>query len=507
MFSPLRKKLIEAFFAVLPVAVVVLIIYFTPHVDLTRTELVAFIVCALVLIVGIALFNMGADLAMMSIGESMGASLTKKKNVPLLLLLALLMGVLVTIAEPDLSVLAEQVKSVINNYALIIAVGVGVGIFLLLGIIKILFKRDLAPILLFMYFLLFAVAAILIELKKSAFLPLSFDSGGVTTGPITVPFIMALGIGVAATVGGKNSGENSFGLIALCSIGPVAAVLLLSIASKGSISYTLPDYSVTSHLGAQFGGTVLNVVLNVVRALSLIVVFFVILQLTLMHLPKSKVKRIIFGLIYTFVGMVLFLAAVEIGFMPVGYKIGVSLANNKPLLAVFAGVLGMVVVLAEPAVHVLNKEVETITGGTVSKRSMMIALSLGVGISIALSIIRLIYGFSILYYLIPGYILSLGLSFFVPKIYTSIAFDAGGVASGPLTSGFILPFVIGAGYAVRGEQSVLEYGFGVVALVAMTPLITIQVLGFRAVAADLLRQRIALKRIYDAEDEQIIEFM
>jgi len=507
MISPLRKKLIESFLAVLPVAIVVMIIYFTPFVDLTRTELVAFIVCAVVLIVGIALFNLGADLAMMSIGESMGASLTKEKNIPLLLTLTLVMGVLVTIAEPDLSVLANQVKSIINNYALIIGVGVGVGLFLMLGIIKILFKKDLAPILLFMYLLLFAVAAILIETHKSSFLPLSFDSGGVTTGPITVPFIMALGVGVAATIGGKNSGENSFGLIALCSVGPVAAVLFLSLASNGDIAYTLPDYSVTAHLGAFFGGTILHVVLNVVRALSLIVVFFVILQLTLMHLPKRKVKQIVFGIIYTFVGMVLFLAAVEIGFMPVGYKIGVCLADNKVLMTVFSGILGMVVVLAEPAVHVLNKEVETITGGTVSKRSMMIALSLGVGISIALSIIRLIYGFSILYYLIPGYIVSLGLSFFVPKIYTSIAFDAGGVASGPLTSGFILPFVIGASYAVRGEQSVLEYGFGVVALVAMTPLITIQLLGFRAVLAHLLRQRIALKRIYDADDEQIIEFM
>ena len=507
MFKNLNKKFIEALCAVLPVAIVVIAVYFTPFVHLSTLEIVTFSICVVVLIAGFALFNMGAELAMMTIGESMGSSLTKRKNVPLLLTVTLIMGVLVTVAEPDLSVLANQVKSVINPYALLFGVGAGVGIFLLIGMVKILFKKDLSAILIFFYFLLFAVAAVLIETQKKAFLPLSFDSGGVTTGPITVPFIMALGIGVAATVGGKNSGENSFGLISLCSIGPVAAVLILSLVAKGDMAYTLSDYSVSAHLGAFFGGTVLNVVLNVVRALSLIVVFFVLLQLTLMHLPKSKVKQIVFGLIYTFIGMVLFLGAVEIGFMPVGYKIGVSLSDNKLLLTIFGVVIGMVVVLAEPAVHVLNKEVETTTGGTVSKRSMMIALSLGVGISIGLSIIRLIYGFSILYYLIPGYIVSLGLSFFVPKIYTAIAFDAGGVASGPLTSGFILPMVIGASFALRGEQSVLEYGFGVVALVAMTPLITIQVLGFRAVAAHLIRKRIALRHIYDADDEQIIEFM
>lgn len=507
MLSPLRKKLMQAFFAVLPVVAVVLIIYATPYVSLTRTELIAFVVCSAILVLGIGLFNLGADMAMMNIGESMGSSLTKQKNIPLLLLFALFMGIFVTVAEPDLSVLAGQVESVINNYALIFGVGAGVGIFLLLGMVKILFKKDLAPILLFLYFVLFAVAAMLIEVKKSAFLPMAFDSGGVTTGPITVPFIMALGIGVAATVGGKNSGENSFGLIALCSVGPVAAVLLLSLGARGSITYTIPDYSVTSHLGIHLGGTVFDVIIDVLKALSLIIIFFIILQITVMHLPRGKVKQIVFGLIYTFVGMVLFLSAVTIGFMPVGYKIGVYLADNKPLLLAFGIILGMVVVLAEPAVHVLNKEVETITGGTVSKRSMMIALSLGVGISIGLSIIRIHFGFSILYYLIPGYIISLGLSFFVPKIYTAIAFDAGGVASGPLTSGFILPMIIGVSYRLRGEQSVLEYGFGVVAMVAMTPLITIQILGFRAVLATLLRRRIALKRIYDADDEQIIEFM
>ena len=269
----------------------------------------------------------------------------------------------------------------------------------------------------------------------------------------------------------------------------------------------MPDYSVMAHLGGAFGKTIFNVILNVIKSLSLIVIFFIILQLTVMHLPRKKVNQITIGILYTFAGMVLFLAAVEIGFMPIGHKIGAALAENKWIMVGFGVLLGMVVVLAEPAVHVLNKEVEVTTGGTVSKRSMMIALSIGVGISIGLSVIRIIYGFSILYYLIPGYIISLGLSFFVPKIYTAIAFDAGGVASGPLTSGFILPMIIGVSVALRGEQSVLEYGFGVVALVAMTPLITIQILGFRAVAMSLVRQRIALKRIYDADDEQIIEFM
>jgi hypothetical protein len=337
---------------------------------------------------------------------------------------------------------------------------------------------------------------------------MSFDSGGVTTGPITVPFIMALGVGIAATIGGKDVSENSFGLIAMCSVGPILAVLLLGAIADGEIAYHVPDYAIENGLGMALVEKLLHTLKEVGLALGLIVVFFAILQVTLLKLPVKKLTQIAVGIAYTFFGLVIFLSAVSVGFMPIGYKLGVELAKTHPALLVGGGfILGMVVVLAEPAVHVLNKQVEDITDGSVSRSSMMIALSVGVGISIALSMLRIVLDFSILFYVIPGYLISLGLSFFVPGIYTAIAFDSGGVASGPLTSGFILPLAVGACCLLQGEGKVMADAFGIVAMVAMTPLITIQLLGFRAVVHKKVRDRIAMKRILDADDEQIIRFM
>lgn len=502
-------KLKESLFSVLPVMVIVLIFALTPVTDFTTKEIVTFVISAVFLILGIALFNVGADMAMTPMGEYVGAGLTKSKKLPLLLGVGFIMGLLITVAEPDLSVLAEQVSAVMNNVVLIATVGVGVGIFLVISIAKIVFRKDLSSLLLFFYMVLFALCAIMMENGKSIFVPLAFDSGGVTTGPITVPFIMALGVGVALNTGGRNAKENSFGLIALCSIGPMLAVMALSLASKGDLSYTLPDYSIDANLGANFGAALGSVALEVLIALGLIVVFFVILQCTILKLPKQKILQIAIGIVFTYVGLVVFLTSVTVGFMPIGFKLGVEIASySKPLLIVFAFIIGFVVVLAEPAVHVLNKQVEEITNGAVSKRSMLVALSIGVGLSIGLSVIRIIYGFSLLYYLIPGYLISLGLSFFVPKIYTAIAFDSGGVASGPLTSSFILPLAIGACSAIWGDANqVLNLAFGIVAMVAMTPLITIQLLGFRAITSAKVKEKIVMKRILDADDEQIIDFM
>lgn len=507
MLKALLLKLKEALISVLPIAVIVLIISFTPLVSLSTTEIVAFAVSAVFLILGIGLFNLGSDLAMTPMGEHMGSGLIKSKKLVVLIMVSFIMGVLITIAEPDLSVLAEQVSTVISPTILIMTVGLGVGLFLVVALLKILFKKNLSMILMFFYMLLFALCAILIECGKADFLALSFDSGGVTTGPITVPFIMALGFGIANTVGGRNANENSFGLIALCSIGPMIALIMLALFSNGQMIYELADYSVEASLSG-FGKILLSHSLDTLKALGLIVLFFLILQFTILKLPTKKLLQIGIGIIYTFFGLTIFFVAVSVGFMPVGFKIGEQLANFNPAVLVIAGiVLGMVVVLAEPAVHVLNKQVEEVTGGGVKKIEMLIALSIAVGISIGLALIRMIFKFSILYYLIPGYCISLGLAFFVPRIYTAIAFDSGGVASGPLTSSFILPLAIGACVAISGNpQSVLTDAFGVVAMVAMTPLITIQTLGFKAIMSAKVRNKIAMKRILSADDEQIIYF-
>ncbi len=514
MFKILFSKLKESLISVLPIAVIVLIISFTPLVDLTVAEKVAFAVCSVLLILGIALFNLGADLAMTPMGNHVGEGLTKSKKVMILVAVCFFMGVLITIAEPDLSVLANQVKDIMpadgdaSKWLLIITVGLGVGLFLVLGVLKIIFHKNLAPLLMFFYMMLFAVCALLIESGKGGLFPLSFDSGGVTTGPITVPFIMALGFGISTTVGGRNASENSFGLIALCSVGPIIAVMLLSMTTTGSLDvYDTDIYAIENYLGSNLGMLILHKIKDVVLALGLIVAFFLVLQLAVFKLPKKKLIQMAVGIVYTFVGLVIFLVAVEVGFMPVGFKIGKQLADFSPaLLVVFGFVIGMVVVLAEPAIHVLNKQVEEVTGGGVRKIEMLVALSVAVGISIGLSLIRTIFGFSLLYYLIPGYLISLGLSFFVPRMYTGIAFDSGGVASGPLTSSFVLPLVIGACSQLHGNGDIYSFAYGVVAMVAMTPLITIQILGFKAVVSSKVRTNIKMKRILSADDEQIIYF-
>lgn len=508
MRSVLNKKISEALTSVLPVVLIVILLYVTPLVNLTATELSVFLISAVFLIIGIGLFNLGADLAMTPMGEHIGSGLSKSGKLFILLSVCFAMGVFITIAEPDLSVLAAQVSDVISGTLLIGAVGIGVGLFLLLSILKIIFNKHLSSMLIFFYMLLFAIASLVVINGNSGFLALAFDSGGVTTGPITVPFIMALGVGIAVTIGGKNVGENSFGLVAMCSIGPILAVMLLGVFINGNISYSVPDYSVEANLGVEILHILWEVTKEVALALGLIVAFFVVLQVIYLKLPKKRLIQISIGIAYTFVGLVMFLTSVTVGFMPVGYKLGAELAGNPPyILVIFGVVLGAVVVLAEPAVHVLNKQVEEVTERTVSKKAMMIALSVGVGISIGLSMLRIVLDFNILYYIVPGYFISLGLSFFVPGIYTAIAFDSGGVASGPLTSSFILPLSIGACYTLHGTDKIMSNAFGIVAMVAMTPLITIQILGFRAIVTRRVKEKIAMRRILESDDEQIIDFI
>ena len=508
MKKALIAKLKEALVSVFPVMALVLLVSFTPLAHLERAERIIFVVCAVFLVIGIALFNLGADLAMSPIGRYVGTGLTKSRRVGLLVMTCFLMGMMITVAEPDLSVLAGQISAVIRPAALIFAVGAGVGLFLVLAVVRIITKTDLTAMLLFFYMLLFACSALLLSAGKQSFLPMAYDSGGVTTGPITVPFIMALGLGIAQTFGGRNAGQNSFGLISLCSVGPILAVLVLSIGSgNGEIVYPVPDYTMISGLNAEFWHLLGETAWDVAKSILLVVIFFGVLQHFILHLPMQKIVQIAFGLVFAFAGLVIFLVAVSIGFMPVGYRIGWLMGGgSKHALPVFAFIIGMAAVLAEPAVHVLNQQVEEITDGAVTKRQMMIALSVGVGTSVALSVLRLFFGFSLLYYLVPGYLLSLGLSFFVPRLYTAIAFDSGGVASGPLTSSFILPMAIGACVAMRGADAVLDFAFGVVALVAMTPLITIQALGFRSIVSSFMRERSAVHRIMSSDDRQIIYF-
>jgi len=506
----LWKKIKEALVSALPITLIVYLVSFLPWFNFTPTELISFTVGAVLLIFGIGLFNMGADLAMTPMGTHVGAGLSRQKKLSLLLVVCFIMGLLITIAEPDLQVLAKQVGSVLNGTLLIATVGVGVGLFLIVAILRIVFKRRLAMILMLFYMLLFALALLLAVNDNLALMPMAFDSGGVTTGPITVPFIMALCVGISSVLGDRRSQENSFGMVALCSVGPILAVLLLGVFSTSDLSYAVPDFSVSDQIGSAFFTAAGHTCKEVAIALSMIVVCFLICQFTFLKLPKRQLLRIGMGVILTYLGLVIFLTGVNVGFMPIGYKLGMSIALSEldnGLVIVLGVAMGVLVVLAEPAIHILNQQVEEVTGGYITKRSMLIGLCVGVGSAIGLSMVRILFDFSLAYYIVPGYFISLALSLFVPPVYTAIAFDSGGVASGPMTSGFILPFAIGACMGIQGESAVLRDAFGVVALVAMAPLITIQLLGFRALVHNHIQEKLAMKRILDADDQQIINFM
>ena len=504
----LKAKIVEALVSALPITAIVYVLALTPLFDFSVTELVTFTIGAVLLIVGIGLFNLGADLAMTPMGAHVGSGLSRQKKLGLLLGVCFVLGMLITIAEPDLQVLANQVSAVMNGTVLIYAVGIGVGVFLVIAILKIVFRRSLSQILMLFYMLLFALALMLVVSGNEALLPMAFDSGGVTTGPITVPFIMALGVGISNVLGDRRSKENSFGLVSLCSVGPILAVLVLGIFSKNDLTYAIPDYTVSDDVLGAFLHTAGHTCKEVAIALGLIVVFFLICQVLFLKLSRRQLSRIAVGVAFTYVGLVLFLTGVNVGFMPIGYRLGYELSQvSETFLIAFGLIVGVLVVLAEPAIHVLNSQVEEVTGGLVTKKSMMMGLCIGVGSSIALSMIRIVFHFSLVYYIIPGYFISLALSLFVPPVYTAIAFDSGGVASGPMTSGFILPFAIGVCVSLQGADAVLRDAFGVVALVAMTPLITIQLLGFRGIIAERRAERRAMKRILDADDQQIINFM
>ncbi len=504
----LREKIKEALVSALPITLIVYLVALLPVFSFESWELVSFTVGAVMLVLGIGFFNLGADIAMTPMGTHVGAGLSRQKKLGLLLSVCFVLGMLITIAEPDLQVLANQVSSVMNGKLLIYVVGFGVGSFLVIAVMRIVFKQKLNSLLMLFYMLLFAMALMLAVNDNLDLLPMAFDSGGVTTGPITVPFIMALGVGISGVLSDRNSQENSFGLVALCSIGPIASVLILGIFAKNDLEYTVTYGSFGQDILGAYIENLGHVAKEVAVALGLIVLFFFICQVLFLKLPKRQLLKIGAGVVFTYLGLVIFLTGVNVGYMPIGYKLGTQMSQLHPALLVgLALVMGILVVLAEPAIHVLNTQVEEVTGGYVKKRSMMIGLCLGVGAAIALSVVRIIFDFSLTYYIIPGYFISLALSMFVPPVYTAIAFDSGGVASGPMTSGFILPFAVGVCVAYQGESAVLRDGFGVVALVAMAPLITIQLLGFKAIVSNKISEKRAMKRILSADDEQIINFM
>lgn len=506
MNEKLKEKVKESLSSVLPITLIVLVLSVT-LVPMEIGTLALFLTGAVLLIVGMGFFQLGAEMSMTPLGEGVGKTLAKREKVLLVVLVAFALGTIITIAEPDLQVLANQVASIPNS-VLIWTVAVGVGVFLALAVLRILFRVSLTKCLLAAYALLF----VLTLFSPKEFLAVAFDAGGVTTGPITVPFIMALGVGVSAIRSTQRHDDDSFGLVALCSVGPILMVLLLGIFyhptdaaySAVEIAPVITTRDVAQQFALGFPGYAEEVLLSILP----IAAVFVLFQLLTHYYRRRQLLRTGVGFLYTVIGLILFLTGVNVGFTPVGNLLGSGLAGSayRWVLIPIGVLIGYYIVKAEPAVQVLNKQVEDVTGGTVSQSMMNTALSIGVACAVMLSMVRVLTGISIYWILVPGYALALILARFVPSVFEGIAFDSGGVASGPMTSTFLLPLAMGACTALGGN--VVTDAFGVVALVALAPPVAIQIMGVlyvhrsKAVAqnkADLLSD----DGVIDLEDEEI----
>lgn len=489
-------KLKDSIKSILPITVIVLII----NIFLKSNELTvlipAFLIGSILLILGMCLFDIGSDISMIEIGERIGTHLTSKRNIPFILFISFLIGTIVTIAEPDLSVLATQVPNV-SSEVLIYTIGIGVGIFLVVATLRMLFQLKYSYIIMFLCIISFIIAYFV----PSEFVPLAFDSGGVTTGPLTVPFIISLGAGLSAMRNDSKKKEDTFGMISFCSVGPVIIVLLLGLIYNAETSYETIELVKNT--------TFLEVIKNylvafpiyfkeVLMALSPILILFGLYNLIFLKIDKKDLFRILKGLLYTYIGLSIFLTGVNVGFLPMGYMVGKVLANYKYLIVPFGMILGYFIVSSEPAVTVLTEQIDEITNGNVNKKIMNMSLSIGVSVAVGLAMIRLLAGLSIWYFLVPGYIIALLLTFFVPPLFTSLAFDSGGVASGTMTATFLLPFAIGIAETLG--KNILTDAFGLIAIVATIPLITVQLIG--------LIYNIKTKAVYTdpVYNEEIIDY-
>ena len=499
-------KVRESFSSVLPVTIIVLALsVILVPMDISTVAL--FLVGAVLLIVGMGFFQLGAEMAMTPTGEGLGTQLSKTKKTSLIIIISCIVGFLITIAEPDLQVLGNQAPA-IPGTVLILTIALGVGVFLALAFIRVRLRIKLSTVLIVMYALLF----VLTFFVPHEFVPVAFDSGGVTTGPMTVPFIMAMGVGFVLLRGDKNASDDSFGLVAISSVGPILAVLLLGIfynsAETSYSAITIPEVTTTRDVARAFSSEFADYAREMLIALLPILAVFVIFQIITRRFKRRQVTKSIVGFVYTFIGLVIFLVGVNVGFLPVGHSLGADIAVTpyRWILVPLGMLIGFFIVKAEPAVQVLNRQVEEVTQGAISSKLVGNSLSIGVAAAVGIAMLRILTGIPIMWVLIPGYVIAIALTFFVPKLFVGIAFDSGGVASGPMTSTFLLPFAIGACEGVGGN--VMTDAFGVVAMVAMTPLIAVQIMGLMySIKSKHMRMSIAAAaQVFESADDIIIEY-
>lgn len=497
--TAVTEKLKEAAGSVLPIVCLVTLLCLSIA-PISTDLMLNFFIGTILVIFGISFFSLGAEASMTPIGTKMGTALTGTRKLGRILLLSFALGFAVTVAEPDLQVLAETVPH-INNMVLLVTVGVGVGFFLAVCMLRMFTGFRLRWLLLAFYAIVFILAAF----TDADFLGIAFDSGGVTTGPMTVPFILAFGVGVSNIRSDKKAEADSFGLVSLCSIGPVLAVLLLGFFYSDAEAVTETAYqsfATTAEIGRVYLRALPQYMVEMAVSLLPIVLIFFLFQIFSLRLSKYTLAKICIGILYTYIGLVLFLTGVNVGFSSLGTVLGASLATGwtKWILIPLSMLFGWFIISAEPAVAVLEKQIEEVSAGAIPGKSISISLSAAIAVAMGISMLRVLTGISVLWFLIPGYALALLLSFFVPDIYTAIAFDSGGVASGPMTATFMLQFAIGASMALGGN--VLADAFGIVAMVAMMPLISIQMVGLIYKRKD---KKEALKASAEYGDYDIIE--
>ena len=477
----LFMKVKEVLFSVLPITVLVLVLHFTIA-PIPLDPLLRFLIGALLVVAGLSIFLFGVELAISPLGNHIGSTVSKTNKLWIIAAVGLVLGFFISIAEPDLQILARQVSFVTGGHipmsGILVVVSAGIAIMLVAGLIRIVYNFPLYILLTILYGVIFILAFFV----SPEFLAISFDASGATTGALMVPFIMALAIGISVLKkDSKASEKDSFGLVAVTSTGAILGVMLMGIFFKvdGLTGSLEAHISETESFFAPFLQEIPKLSLEAFIALLPVAIIFLVFQFKAFHFQRKPFRRILKGLLYTLIGLILFLTGVNAGFMDVGTILGRSIAlmENKAYAVGIGFILGFVTILAEPAVYVLTHQIETVTSGYVKRKGILAALTIGVGLAVALSILRIVVPqIQLWHYLLPGYILSVILSFFVPKLFVGIAFDSGGVASGPMTATFILAFAQGVADSIEGAD-VLRDAFGMIALVAMTPIITLQIFG------------------------------
>ena len=514
------QAIVTSSISITPIIILCLIMALTKLISFNAVDYIFLGIGWIALILGLALFSVGCSSGLTKIGEYMGSSLSKQKNIIIIIVFAFLLGTLITLAEPSILIIAGGVSENFK-WTLLIGIAVGVGVFVVLGVIRIIVHGSLKVWYLFLYLIVFMLICLI---KNGKYLPFIFDAGGITTGSATVPFILSLGLGIATVRSGKNAHKDSFGLVGVASIGPILTMTVIILVNELTNQQGLGDYDISSYQGILSSnswesvfssirntilphGSGMGTLIEVLIAMLPIIVIFLIYELIFIKLPVSKILSMIIGFGISYAGLVIFLTSVGSCLSPLGRKIGLAMGEqNNNVIILFAFILGMVTILCEPAVHVLTKQIEDVSSGTIKRSTILIALAIGVGLAVGLSMVRALYNFSIMYYIIPGYLISIGLMFTTKGLFVAIAFDSGGTASGPVAVSFVLPLTIGVFITKYPDGNVYEFAFGLVGLIALTPILAIQIVGVIQKSKEYMAIRRMRLQSFDENDAQIIHF-